>query len=293
MPNRIANRRSAIAKELRLSKAAAYDQAFVFSVFFLALLLLLWCGQARAEDGDPFALDTTNWKSLDRFQEDLKKSPQKIMPANPPKADNSMSEEVDEPKKVVEAEKPAPAPLTRPISIPLMPGVNKGYDVHVTSTAEAVETTESQNRAPGTLNSANWQKAEDAANQMAKKNGAGGIDEPAALNVRMSFLPDRAVVPVNSPEKRKLIRPTTLAEMPKPKTPAEAATCAAIDADKKRQLQAIQNDQKTLQALQAAIQELGLNKDLDFLTNASINGTNQASQNTERMAPSLPGVRSN
>jgi hypothetical protein len=52
------------------------------------------------------------------------------------------------------------------------------------------------------------------------------------------------------------------------KTPEEAAACAAIDAYKKQQLQAIQSDRQTLKALQDAIKQLGLQKELNFMAGA-------------------------
>jgi hypothetical protein len=56
---------------------------------------------------------------------------------------------------------------------------------------------------------------------------------------------------------------------PKPKlSAADAAACAALDAYKKRQLAAIESDRQTLSALQNAIAQLGLNKQLDFMIGA-------------------------
>ena len=50
---------------------------------------------------------------------------------------------------------------------------------------------------------------------------------------------------------------------------ADAAACAALDAYKKRQLEAIESDRQTLTALQNAIAQLGLQKQLDFLPGVS------------------------
>ena len=52
---------------------------------------------------------------------------------------------------------------------------------------------------------------------------------------------------------------------------SDDAVCAAIDAYKKRQLAAIESDRKTLAALQSAISQLGLNKQLDFMVDATGN----------------------
>jgi hypothetical protein len=52
------------------------------------------------------------------------------------------------------------------------------------------------------------------------------------------------------------------------KSPADLAACAAIDAYKKRQLDAIEGDRRTLDALQTAIKQLGLEKQLSFMTGA-------------------------
>lgn len=285
--------------QARTAVRGADTQSIVISAFFFAALLLM-AGYAHADDGaDPFAFDSMHWKSLDRFQEELKQAPPKVMPVNPaPSEATAASEAAEEPAKTAETEKPAPAPLTRPINIPLLPGINKGYDVHVTSTAETSSAPtvmpDPLSPTPVPLNSANWQKAEEAASRAHTSTHNEGDDEAEPLNVRMSFLPDRSVVPVASAEKKRPARLAAIPEKPKAKTQAEAATCAAIDADKKRQLQAIQNDQKTLQALQAAIKELGLNKDLDFLTNAQVDGPSQAASDPKMdTAPSLPGVRTN
>lgn len=51
-------------------------------------------------------------------------------------------------------------------------------------------------------------------------------------------------------------------------TPEVTAACKALDAYKRNQLQAIESDRKTLDALRAAITELGLDKKLDFMTDA-------------------------
>jgi hypothetical protein len=184
---------------------------------------------------------------------------------------------------------------TRPIDVPTMPGVNKGYGTQADSTADnTTSPAQIMIRDDGTtdihLQLQNWQDAAEIARQHAdEKNGVNADSEHMPLNVRMSFLPNAKVTPAPGPERKPRPR-LTAAPPPKPapdeqKSPAE---CAAIDAYKKKQLEAIQSDRQTLQALQSAIIELGLQKELNFMAGAAQSPTlNPALGAQGKAAPSV------
>jgi hypothetical protein len=96
----------------------------------------------------------------------------------------------------------------------------------------------------------------------------------------MSFLPNRQIAPIPEPERKSYqerIAPLLAHAAPAPiddarepkKSATDLASCAAVDAFKKKQMEDIQSDRRTLAALQAAISQLGLNKELSFMTGAT------------------------
>jgi hypothetical protein len=108
----------------------------------------------------------------------------------------------------------------------------------------------------------NWLDASQVAKDQAQ--GKNDFAENAPLDVRMSFLPPARALP----KKPVLAAATPPKPVAPPSTAPDTAACAAIDAYKKRQLAAIQSDRETLKALQNAISQLGLNKQLDFMASA-------------------------
>jgi hypothetical protein len=135
------------------------------------------------------------------------------------------------------------------------------------------------------LEEQNWQDAAEAARQAATADArANGDDQHIPLDIRMSFLPNAKITPVPSPEYKSThgrgpLAAAPQAAEPQPKAPAaDLAACAAVDAYKKQQLEAIQSDRQTLAALQDAIAQLGLKEQLSFLAGAqgSVNATTNA-----------------
>jgi len=85
--------------------------------------------------------------------------------------------------------------------------------------------------------------------------------------VRLANLPDSRITPIPEGAITKP-QPQVLAKVAaKPKRNPEV--CAAVTAYKKQQLAAIESDRQTLNALQAAIADLGLDKKIDFTHGAS------------------------
>jgi hypothetical protein len=193
---------------------------------------------------------------------------------------------------------PVAAP-TRPINIPVMPGMNKGYNVQVNSTEDEkppiAQITHIDTQPAVSIPDKNWQTPQEAVRQSGKDgDDANSDNERQPLNVRMSFLPNSQITPIPSPEYKSTHgrpSPATVAaapQAPPEKKVADLAACAAVDAYKKKQLEAIESDRQTLTALQKAISQLGLQKELSFMAGASGN-VNQADSSTAKMdmPPSL------
>jgi hypothetical protein len=262
----------------------------------LALLLALpalhpvWA----VDETDPFQLDTSHWMSFDRY-----KDVTQHQAATSAKADDDQTD-LTKPAPEPEAVAAAPTPETaasarptlaaiaapqRPLNPPLMPGMNKGFSVPVTSTEDdrrplIAPVAATAPVAPGDmLRDMDWQDAADAARRQAMTAAANDRDEdsPKPLDVRYSALPNTDIAPLEPTlAKHNHGRPAPgakpqVAEKEKPaaKSATDLAACAAIDAYKKRQLEAIQGDRQTLQALQEAIIQLGLQKELGFMTGSN------------------------
>ena len=251
-------------------------------------------GYATEASDEPFAMDGSRWMSFDHYKEVTPRTP--VGTANDKKdsdAETANSAPVisapslgisggtanatpETPIKTANASsgKTGIAPLSRPINIPVMPGMNKGFQFQVTSTAATVDDppkaqiTNIEDKPTVTLPESNWQSIAEATQEQ-KDTGLVDVNgnPRKVLNVRMSYLPNDSIRPN--------VQPKVVAAKTKPKSVLEAqskpvvdvAACAAVDAYKKRQLDAIESDNKTLVALQSAIKELGLQKDLSFLTN--------------------------
>ena len=252
----------------------------------LACVGVLVAGIAEAADSEPFHVDDRQWMSLDFYRDALKhpssnddnqtRAPEvaQPVPAAPALPD------VKEAAKDQTASAPVVAAPTRPIDLPVMPGVNKGYDVKVSSTSDdvlpntgVVKITDDQ---PGfVLPATHWQSATDVAHQIKPSGDEDSENQP--IDVRISYLPNKKIVPADAVGEAKTHgRPANAAQVasivPEPvKSPAELAACAAVDLYKKRQLEAIQGDRETLKALQAAISQLGLQKQLSFIPGADSN----------------------
>ncbi len=230
---------------------------------------------AQAED-NPFEFDAGNWVSSQTYNDNLLRRP-------PPPEQGKSAEEEPENKMAAAAPAPEVKPPPRPpmvFSTPVLPGLNKGFNVQVSSTDDIDEkTTPTPAAAPDAapdirLPDKNWAPPSEKSLMSKAHNGENDGQEASPLNVRMTFLPSQNVVPITSPEHESAEKKAhallkKLAEEKKKtpaKTPEEAAACAALDAYKQQQLDAIQSDRQTLKALQDAIHSLGLGKKLDFMS---------------------------
>jgi len=262
------------------------------------------------ELGNPFDTSGSSWMSLEHYTDKTTRFPE--TEEAPEETENTGIEETppEETAKTATApqepppEEPKIAQPTRPINLPIMPGVNQGYGISVTSTQEEDLLEEekmaqptrplnlpvmpgvNQSRETATANTAaedeqtteiddkEWKNAQTAAKKASRKTVE---EKQMPINVRLATMPDNKTkampgAPIIRPHK-KAEEKTAEKQAPKPKTPQaekkNPEACAALTAYRKKQLEAIESDRKTLSALQAAIAELGLNKELDFLTGAS------------------------
>ena len=239
----------------------------------LGLVVLLASGVACASDDPPFQPDT-HWVPFSHYKTGDKDT-----------AADEVTDEVAFPKVEPEPPPPPPAPAVsaiaapkRPIDLPILPGLNKGFAVHVNSTDDDyVPPPASAGGKPIApdihLSEKKW--ADPVVTAHSRK--ADDSEDNTPLNVRMSFLPNQKITPIPSPEhpsalelgraellKKGVVKKKDPKQPPAP-TPEDAAACAALEAYKKQQLDAIQGDRQTLQALQDAIKSLGLQKQLGFI----------------------------
>jgi len=265
------------------------DRPIFMRMVIGVLAAVLICGgpaRAPAQNLDPFETDTNQWKSFDRYKEEEKNRLFSTMTGNIEEdsraeakavAEEEKSEAVPIKKPASDADKDTIMPPSldssvmaapeKPLDPPVMPGVNNGLDMHAGSTdddakpsAHVVNLDSEPNLQ---LPKQNWLDALRAAQ-------LNGREDHTPLHIRMSFLPG-----FEAPQKHNTPKAVVASVLPppikkevQPKSPADVAACAAIDAYKKRQLEAIQSDRETLAALQSAIKQLGLEKKLDFLSEA-------------------------
>ena len=247
-------------------------------------LIVLFGGlrTAQAEDEDPFQMNTQRWMSFEHYKDVTKRGTVPIItPAATPE-ENPAADSTDKPLGQALATPIVAAPK-RPLDLPVMPGLNKGFSVRIDSTADdfaAAPVTDAA-AAPTTLTlpEQNWHNPP-------KKRAGDNVDsddkEKMAIAVRMSFLPNNKITPIPSPDRESVQARARLALLNQPVKPRElqssnTASCAAVDAFKKQHLQAIQGDRQTLKALQDAITALGLQKQLGFMTgkDSTLNGPDE------------------
>ncbi len=244
-----------------------------------ALSALCLFAQPLYADDDPFQLDNGHWMSSTHYQDASKRG---TLDQPVPAAETPVAEAAATPTTPAAAQTVA-AP-TRPIDLPVMPGLNKGFDVKVTSTEdESGETPapviEKDKSADIHLSDKNWSSPTAPTRaQLDAKTDDDSADAPAPVNVRMSYLPNAAIAPIPSAEHASAVKAAHIAleksianKNQPPAKAQEQAACAAIDAYKKQQLDAIQSDRQTLKALQDAISSLGLQKQLGFITGSNSN----------------------
>jgi hypothetical protein len=275
-------------------KAKAHMAARLhFSGTLLITALLICCvnapfsAHADEDTIDPFQTDTGPWMSYQRYKDNVKRGlivpPDNVsavqIPTGPLTSETNATV-----TPLANAETSGNTPLiaapTRPLMLPVMPGMKKGLNVQVGTTiddkANSAAKVVNLDTAPTLhLQSQNWQSAQEVAQS---KSASMGEDKP--LNVRMSFLPDSKITPVPSNHDKKPLTPAAASALTNNNKalPADLAACVAVlDSYKKKQLAALQSDRQTLTALQDAIAQLGLQKQLNFMTqgNSSLNAEMQ------------------
>lgn len=285
--------------------------------YSLGLAVLVFCLSnplvtklCRADDS-PFEFDTSRWKSFERYNESRKKGLE-------PAVDEASKDTGDKPaegaapptKESDEAGSITPPAMTsqqvaaptRPINTPVMPGLNKGFNVQVNSTEDERAPIAQINNIETTptiaLPKRNWQTPKEATQHLNTDDEDASANDHQTIDVRMSFLPNTAITPIPSPDLNSTHGRKTAAvtaakqEAQDEKKSADPAACAAVDAYKKRQIEAIESDRQTLAALQKAISQLGLQKELSFLANNRSN-LNQADSSAAKVdtAPSLSDLK--
>ena len=240
----------------------------VLCAFSLVLgLASFGIGLSAHAETNPFDISDERWTKPKSYQP-LNTTPPE---ATPPEATPPAPEA-----------KTAPAPL-QPFAlspIPSLPAPNKSFDIHLSSTDE-----HNKDKPPAVkessptdvqLSDKNWKTpaAQSAPKDYLDDDESGNEQETTALNVRMSFLPAQNLTPIPEPahesahtrgnaQRKNILPPNQSSPL---KTPEESAACAALDAYKKQQLDAIQSDRETLKALQDAVHALGKTKELNFMT---------------------------
>ena len=260
------------------------------------------CLPAMAADA-PFDFDDGRWTSSKVYNENLRRHPPELAEDKDEAAEpapNFVSEiNVQSPPVVAS---PAPKPSTTAFLMPAMPGMNKGFELRVNSTEDVKE---KKNHALASeiapdirLSDERWKTP--STKYLLAKERENEDQETPPLNVRMTFLPSQNMPPVPSAQHESVVAKghdqlRMMSESKKneaAKTPEEVAACAALDAYKKQQLDAIQSDRQTLTALQKAIHSLGLGKDLDFMTEReSVLNTSSNQTQNPLGAPKAPDIR--
>ena len=235
---------------------------------------------AHAEE-DLFLVEKGQWMSFDHYKDAVDRGivvqsqPASSVPSvEAPPVVSSAQEAGATPSLAAASGIPAIAAPKRPVLLPLLPGMNKGFGVEVSSTEDdsanaPPPVVDKEGKADLKVSTMKWQ------NPSSRKVKESEGETNLQLNVRMSFLPDGKTTPIPSAEPalsaQQKARQALVKELPKKdkKSVDEAAVCAAIDLYKKQQLDAIQSDRETLKALQDAVKALGLEKQLGFMTQKS------------------------
>lgn len=257
----------------------------------IALILNNFTAQACAADVGPANLEDSQWMSFEHYKDITTRhtttSPNLVtdketFPETTP--DNGATAMATAPTDSGEATPTTSAttPLVmampeRALNLPAMPASIRGFSLPTASTEE--NTTPAlpimnEKMAPDIhLANENWE------NPTTRAATGGEGDDGAAPNIRLSYLPNTKLIPTASPEHvsvmaldHALVRQLAEKALAKhdknvdKKSPEERAACAAIDAYKKQQFDALQGDRQTLKALQDAVASLGLQKELGFIS---------------------------
>jgi len=281
---------------------------FTAAAVFLAFTIF----SANAEEEAP-GPDDKLWMSIERFTDKASRFPELIgerqeKQESPSGSETAAAKESPESAqenggtKTAEEKKEQPEEISlKAMTLPLLPGINRGFDLHISSTNDE-ETAEAETADPKMF-IAPTRKIQPPIMPMVNQSTSGESDgqetkaaadgeeqeQRSPLNIRFAKLPNSkfavlSLPPVIKPKEndQSAARP---AEKQKQETVSkQAQACEAPLVRRKRQLEAIESDRQTLKALQSAIAELGLDKELNFSRGAGgevlqFSGQNSAEKN--------------
>ncbi len=250
----------------------------------------IWMSLERFEDKE------SRFPSTDEASDEITSPPE--MMAEQQASEKAMDEGTQQSLKT---ETPPAVQPIRPLVLPVMPGLSQGFEVRVDATPDDSEELSEDEKAPavpsrplnlpvmpginGTggaketaldnkpIEDGDWKDAQVVAKDFARGRWQTTL---VPFNVRLTTRPEgHATAAQGAP----IIRPRDLttkeptAGPTKQKAKAEderkqkqenPEACEALKAFRKKQLAAIESDRQTLNALQAAIAELGLENQIDF-----------------------------
>lgn len=267
-------------------------------------LLAVFSTPLRAEDQDPFQVEKGRWMSLDYYKQTLKDQPPVQVEKSEPEATQAATmppvQPVGETKPAATASTtPMVAQPMRPIDFPIMPGMNKDHYIPVESTMKEnlddvlPPIRKSSKAAAFELPEKRWKSASEIIGQKENAGADPSDEDTKKVSVRMTYLPDARQIPAPGQEtvhkqNRSAAAKTIPTPVEEPKKPeADLAACAAVDAYKKKQLEAIESDRQTLKALQSAISDLGLQKELSFMAGANSNLTTASGTTDINTSPAI------
>lgn len=235
------------------------------------------------ESFDPFSqLSQRNWVSPDKFEKTMPPPQEPESPPNDPAMQKPVTVGNDAPGQS--------PPSTQPEQTPPQ---KVGYGMEINSTAENMKlpvpmppakTGEQPPRRyePGWMESAAIARRQAFA-ESSKGWSPYGSSTPAPSSLRLSYLPGK--IPPLTPPSNVPAPPAQPAKSAKPnaRAPDNAEAQApdletwtkAIKDYKTKQMEAIQSDRQTLEALQNAIKELGLQQELNFDSSLLLSPTKQ------------------
>ncbi len=259
-------------KLLKFRAFLARGGFFVLCCAFVALFS--FSGKvAQAQSQDPFAFGA-KWVDLDAFEENQKKEEEE--------AARPIVEET-KPPQLASSAVPAKAEPVRPLNLPSLPTMTSDHGLFVESTEEE------RARFWNVAQNHDWKSIETAEQESviaANVEQLINILGRDPFKVRYASLPSPSIqsmlasrvstaildreAKVRKAEKEAAAKPVMAQKKIDPAVQKETnQACEAFADYRRRQLEAMENDRKTLAALQSALTEMGLSKDLNFMTKTS------------------------
>ncbi|MFA6280737.1 MAG: hypothetical protein WC612_08150 [Bdellovibrionales bacterium] len=257
----------------RMDSRALLARGGFFALCFALMALFSFSGnQAQAQTQDPFAFGA-KWVDLDAFEENQKKEEED--------AARPIVEETKPPQLVASAV-PVKAEPVRPLNLTSLPSIENN-----TQHIFPVESTE-EDKEGFLIAQQNWKPFAVADQELSKEEEAAQLVHILGrdpFKVRFASLPSSVVKSImasrvstsaldreaqsNKAEKG---APAPVLAQKKVDPAVQKETnqaCEAFTDYRRRQLEAMESDRKTLAALQSALTEMGLSKDLNFMTKTS------------------------